>query len=285
MADGSATAAGRTSDGASEEKIWGGSTRETRDASALDPGQGINCVLGLPTAVLALLVRSFAADPLSLRHLLLLFFLHQFARLDPQCLGHLADGREASWSVAGLQVADRRLGYAGHSPQVLLAYGALHSQLPQPGAIYAHASIHTMIILWSCYMYKWCNNKVFGEGYVARSLRHQLHPQHKIAPANPSPLGPGLRVDLSSPSYKRALGFEPMGCVMRYAQNSFPSLCTPSLDRLLELSPRAPFLSPRSHQPTLRFYLVHHHSGTSGLEGPDPDKHLAHVLSLHPAPL
>src|SRR5919202_5079642 len=38
-----------------------------------------------------------------------------------------------------------------------------------------------------------------------------------------------------------------MGCVMRYAQNSFPSLCTPSLDRLLELSPRAPFLSPRSH--------------------------------------
>src|SRR5919202_1589218 len=37
-----------------------------------------------------------------------------------------------------------------------------------------------------------------------------------------------------------------MGCVMRYAQNSFPSLCTPSLDGLVALSPRAPFLSPRS---------------------------------------
>jgi hypothetical protein len=70
-----------------------------------------------------------------------------------------------------------------------------------------------------------------------------------------------------------------MGCVKRYAQNSFSSLSTPSLDRLLELSPRAPFLSPRSHQPALRFCLIHHHSGTSGLEGPDPDKHLAHILS------
>ena len=34
---------------------------------------------------------------------------------------------------------------------------------------------------------------------------------------------------------------------MRHAQNSFPSLSTPSLDYLLELSPHAPFLSPRSH--------------------------------------
>jgi hypothetical protein len=70
-----------------------------------------------------------------------------------------------------------------------------------------------------------------------------------------------------------------MGCVMRYAQNSFPSLSTPSLDSLLELSARTPFLSPRSPQPALRFYLVHHHSGTSELEGPDPDKHLVHVFS------
>ena len=81
---------------------------------------------------------------------------------------------------------------------------------------------------------------------------------------NPYRIGPGLSEDLSSPSYKRALEFEAMGCVMRYAQNSFPSLSTPSLDRLLELSPRAPFLSPRSHQPALRFCLIHHHSGTSG---------------------
>ena len=84
----------------------------------------------LPKPVGTLADRALAAGPLPLRHFLLPFFLHQFARLDPQCFSHLADSRKASWSIACLQVADRRLGYAGHSAQVLLAYSALHSQLP-----------------------------------------------------------------------------------------------------------------------------------------------------------
>src|ERR671932_2674698 len=66
----------------------------------------------------------------------------------------------------------------------------------------------------------------------------------------------GLRLweDLSSPSYKRALRCEAKGGVVRHAQNSFPSLSTPSLDSLLELSPHAPFLSPRSHP---LFHSIH----------------------------
>src|SRR5919202_950427 len=91
----------------------------------------------------------------------------------------------------------------------------------------------------------------------------------------------GLRLweDLSSPSYKRALGFEAKEGVVRHAQNSFSSLSTPSLDSLLELSPHAPFLSPRSHQPAFLYYRVHHPSGPRVFFCGVPQKRLGKELA------
>ena len=40
-----------------------------------------------------------------------------------------------------------------------------------------------------------------------------LYPATQISATNPYRIGPGLSEDLSSPSYKRALEFEAMGCV------------------------------------------------------------------------
>ena len=79
--------------------------------------------------------------------------------------------------------------------------------------------------------------------YLSKKVSKPGYPRHPIGS------GPGLWADFSLPSYKGALEFEAMGCVVRYAQNSFSSLSTPALDCLLELAPHAPFSSPRSHQP------------------------------------